>query len=173
MHSFPGEDDRETDGSQGPDSSRRYKAVVNYLNGDVLKGYLETTRDLDMSAALLLEPGRQGPVFSVREPGTDQSREVRLTDIKSLYLVKSFKGDSTKRDLHFYRNGPDVGSVWVEVRFTDREVVEGLVDNSIQHLTGKGFLLRPSDPGANNLAIYINKAAIASYRVLGVRATTH
>ena len=49
-------------------------------------------------------------------------------------------------------------------------VVEGLVENSLQHLMGSGFLLRPSDPGSNNIYIYVNKLAIANYRVLGVRA---
>jgi hypothetical protein len=172
MHSARGEDDRQTDGTQDPGSPRRFKAVVNYLSGDVLKGYLETTRDLDL-AALFLQPAGPDPVFSVKVLGTDNPREVPLRDIKSLYVVKSLKGDSTRRDLHFYSNGPDLGSVWVEVRFTDNEVVEGLVENSVEHLLGEGFLLRPSDPGTNNLAIYVNKAAIASYRALGVRGNAH
>jgi Family of unknown function (DUF6982) len=164
-------DDR-PDGTQFPDSPRRYKVVVNSGSGDVLNGYLETTEDLE-SAAFFARPAGTKVVFAVKVAGAEVSKEIALSDIKSLFIVKSFKGDSTRRDLRFYANGPDLGSVWVEVQFKDNEIVEGLVENSVEHLIGEGLLLRPSDPGSNNLLIYVNKAAIAGYRVLGVRSTAH
>jgi hypothetical protein len=83
--------------------------------------------------------------------------------------VKSFAGNPQKKQLRFYKHGPEVAEIWVEIRFKDNEILEGLIDNSIEHLTGEGFLLHPSDVGSNNLAVYVNKAAIAEYRVLGVR----
>lgn len=171
MHSFR-EDDRQPNEIQGLDSPRKHKVVVNFGSGTVLKGYLEIAEDRDLESLLSQLAGTEA-VFSVKVSGTEVLREVSLREIKSLYIVKSLKGDPTRRDLRFYSNGPDLGSVWVEVRFNDNEVIEGLIENSVEHLIGEGLILRPSDPGSNNLALYINKAAISGYRVLGVRATAH
>jgi hypothetical protein len=33
----------------------------------------------------------------------------------------------------------------VEITFKDNEILEGVIENSISHLTSEGFLLRPTD----------------------------
>ena len=88
--------------------------------------------------------------------------------IKAIFFVSSFEGDRDHEPVRFYHSGPSPKLIWAEVAFHDGEIVEGFVQNSLHHLLGDGFFLTPSSPGGNNRLIYVNKAAIASYRVLGV-----
>jgi hypothetical protein len=152
-------------------SKEEHKVVIRLNSGEVVKGHIEVNgRDLTPS---LVSPdlGSSAVVF-VRTLGTKDSLPVQLQDIKAIFIVKSFRGDPKRKGVRFYSNGPAVGSIWVEVQFKDNEIMEGLIENSVQHLLGDGLLLKPSDPGTNNIAIYLNKASIASYRVLGVRAAS-
>jgi len=157
------------DGKQELPSIHEQKIIINCGSGEVVKGYIELNGDIDSATFLDAIRGSPG-VLPVRTLGTKALIEIQLSQIKSAYFVKSFRGNPERKDLRFYSNGPAVGSIWVEIRFKDNEVLEGLIENSAQHLIGDGFFLRPSDLGGNNLAVYVNKAAIASYRVLGVRA---
>ena len=148
---------------------KKHEVVVHLDGGKVLYGYIDfdgdameffKASDLDIREAITVRP------LDVKEPRLT----VCLRDVKAIFVVKSFRGNHKRKGLRFYSNGPAVGSIWAEIQFKDNEIIEGLIENSMQHLLGDGFLLKPSDPQSNNLCIYVNKAAIAGYRVLGVRA---
>jgi hypothetical protein len=147
-----------------------HKVVIHLDGGEVVKGYIDFNRNDAIAyfkASNLDVPG----AISVRSIDINESASaIRVQDIKAVFVVKSFRGDQKRRGLRYYSNGPAVGSIWAEIQFKDKEIIEGLIENSVQHLLGDGFLLKPSDPGSNNLYIYVNKAAIANYRVLGVKA---
>lgn len=150
-------------------TTERHKVVVNLRDGTVVKGYLETTVPTDL-ASLLQNPLRRFPatlqLHGLNGAGTV---EVDVNRAKAIFFVKSFEGDKKKNPVRFYANGPAVHGIWVEVRFHDGEVVEGVIHNSIHHLIEEGFLMSPSDPDGNNEVIYVLKSAIQKYRVLGVR----
>jgi hypothetical protein len=147
-----------------------HKVVIHLDGGKVVKGYIDLNRNDAIAffkASYLDVPG----AITVRSLDMNESAlAIRVQDIKAVFVVKSFRGDQKRRGLRFYSNGPAVGSIWAEIQFKDNEIIEGLIENSVQHLLGDAFLLKPSDPGSNNLYIYVNKAAIANYRVLGVKA---
>ena len=148
---------------------KEHKVVIHLNTGEMIRGYIEANSH---------KPGPSlGPsdfdasrVVSVRIPNVNDPLTIQLQDLKAIFVVKSFRGDPKRKGLRFYSNGPAVGHIWVEIQFKDNEIIEGLVDNSVQHLLADGFWLRPSDSGGNNICAYVNKAAIADYRVLGVRA---
>jgi hypothetical protein len=145
------------------------KVVVKLCSGEVMKGYAiapgvgvaDPFYDLKQNSKAAL---------TVRLLDSNASEEIPLIDVKAVFFVRSFRGDPKRKGLRFYTNGPAVGTIWAEIRFTDNEVIEATIENSIHHLMGDGFLFHPSDGASNNELIYVNKAAIASYRVLGVRA---
>jgi hypothetical protein len=162
--------EREIDKNLVSSPKDAHKVVIHLDGGKVIKGYIDfdgsntieyfKASDLDASGAISVRS------LDIKEP----TLAIRLRDIKAIFVVKSFRGDQKRRGVRFYSNGPAVGSIWAEIQFKDNEIIEGLIENSVQHLLGDGFLLNPSDPGSNNLCIYVNKAAIANYRVLGVKA---
>jgi len=150
-------------------ATEKRKVVVNLQDGTVVKGYLETTVPTDL-ASLLQVPLRRFPAhFKLIGANGCGDHNVDVRNAKAVFFVKSFEGDKEKNPVRFYSNGPAVHGIWVEVRFRDGEVVEGVIHNSIHHLVEEGFLMSPSDPESNNELIYVLKSAIQNYRVLGVR----
>ena len=145
------------------------KVVINLFSGDMIKGYLAKDEGADLETPFRDSCGDGLRTITVKLRETDATVEVALRDLKAVFFVKSFFGTPKKKDLRFYKNGPAVGEIWAEIRFKDNEILEGLIENSVEHLAGEGFMVRPSDVESNNLAAYVNKAAIAEYRVLGVR----
>jgi hypothetical protein len=93
------------------------------------------------------------------------------SDVKAVFFVSDFQGSPERHPVLFYSRGPEVGDIWAEVTFHDGEVIEGYVSNDLHHLNANGFFLRPTDPGGNNLLIYVNKSSLKGYRVLGVLTT--
>ncbi len=150
-------------------ATEKHKVVVNLRDGTVVKGYLETTVPTDL-ASLLQDPLRRFPLH-LKLQGTNGSgaHQIDVSKAKAIFFVKSFEGDKKKHPVRFYANGPAVHGIWVEVRFHDGEVVEGVIHNSLHHLIEDGFLMSPSDPESNNEVIYVLKSSIQNYRVLGVR----
>lgn len=154
---------------QAQPATEKHKVVVNLRDGTVVKGYLETTVPTDL-ASLLQNPLRRFPAhLKLHSANGSGNHEIDVAQAKAIFFVKSFEGNKEKHPLRFYANGPAVHGIWVEIRFHDGEVVEGVVHNSIHHLIEDGFLLSPSDPDSNNEVIYVVKASIQNYRVLGVR----
>jgi hypothetical protein len=144
------------------------KVVMHLADGRIFKGYLCVEAEQDLSDLVAGNGAGSREVLSIRL--TDDSvMSIPLRDLKSVFFVKSFRGDARRKGLRFYSNGPAVGGIWAEVQFKDNEVIEGTIENSLRTLTGQGFFLHPSDSESNNLLIYVNKSEIANFRALGIR----
>lgn len=146
-----------------------HKVVIRLDSGEVIKGFFTIDADASLEAVLNDSTTNGSQSIMVKVAPTNESISVAWSDVKSIFFVKSFRGDPARKDLRFYAKGPAVGEVLAEIRFNDNEVIEGIIDNSAKHIVGDGILMQPSDPNSNNLMIYANKSAIANYRVLGVR----
>lgn len=147
----------------------RHKIVITSQDGSVTKGYFCSDLPADLN---LLEGNSQFEFHKLLELCVSESGakfNADLSRTKAVFFVTSFEGDHEHRPMRFYTSGPELQSLWVEIVFRDGEVIEGCIRNSLHHLKDDGFFLHPSTPGSNNLLIYVNKDAIVSYRVLGVR----
>ena len=148
---------------------REQKVIVKMSSGEVIKGYIEFGAGADLMVLLRRANTESDGAIALRAIGKDTNLEIRLADIESAFFVKSFRGTPERKDVRFYSNGPLVETIWAEIRFHNKEVLECLIENTGMHLLGPGIIVKPTDPGSNNSLIYISNAAIASYRVLGVR----
>jgi hypothetical protein len=146
-----------------------HKVVIRLGSGEVIKGYFTVHVEASLEAILDNSISSDSQSIMVKTAQTNESISVAWSEVKSIFFVKSFRGDPTRKGLRFYAKGPAVGEILAEIRFNDNEVIEGTIDNSAKHIVGVGVLLYPSDPNSNNLMVYANKSAIANYRVLGVR----
>jgi hypothetical protein len=154
-----------------PSVTTEQKIVVHACSGEIFKGYIELSGGVVPAVLCGHSEGVAKGTITLRSLGSKTTLDIPLQNVKSLFFVKSFRGDSGRKDIRFYSNGPEVGNLWVEIRFKDNEIIEGLVENSVQHLRGDGLVVKPTDTGSNNLLIYVNKEAIDSFRILGVRAS--
>jgi hypothetical protein len=111
---------------------------------------------------------RAGDSIEIRMASGD-TESIAADGVKAVFLVRSFEGDSTRKDLHFHALMPVSKGVWVRLRFDDGELMEGIVLNTGAFVLEPGFCLIPTDPLGNNRLAYVPKARLRSVEVLGLR----
>jgi len=124
------------------------------MDGRVVKG---TTRDFF--------PNR--PIFRVLPVGAAKESEIQCRQLKAVFFVKDLTGDENRKDLRGFVDGPGETTKGkkIAVRFKDGEFLCGY---SLSYSPERvGFFLFPSDPGSNNLRIYV-----MTYAAVEVRAAT-
>jgi hypothetical protein len=94
--------------------------------------------------------------------------EFRLDELKAVFFVKDFSGDTQYRAVSFFGKEPESPWLWAQVTFKDDEVLEGRVRNDLSLIDSPGFFLRLSDEGANNDTAYVVKSAVKDFRVMGI-----
>lgn len=150
------------------DATRLEKVVVQFGNRTV-SGYLETPAWNTIEEMLRNAPAGSPETFRIRRHPSDRVEEISAADIKAVFYVNSFEGDSEHKTLSFHSRAPIVHGIWMRVEFFDGEVIEGIAFNSIRYLIDPGFFLIPTDPESNNKLVYVMKNQLADVRVLGVR----
>ena len=118
------------------------KVVVHYMDGRIVKG---TTQDF--------HPNR--PSFHILPPDGGSAVEIQCRQLKAVFFVRDFKGDSGRRDVCGYLAGPEETSQGkkLAVRFKDGELLCGY---SLAYTRERdGFFMSPADAGSNNLRIYV------------------
>jgi hypothetical protein len=138
-----------------PSSSTRKKVVVRRLDGDSIKGYVDSGSFLGPEGARVLD--REGRLTSVP-----------LENIKGIYFVRDFEGDPDRAERKVFLSRPRLSGIWIRMTFKDNEVMDGLMANNLLESHPSGFLVTPPDFSSNNLRIFVPRAALGSVEVLGV-----
>ena len=158
-----------TESATSKEVANKHKVVITCQDGAVIRGYYCAEAPADLK---LLDGNSQFQFHKVSGTCISENGskcDVDWSKIKAVFFVSSFEGNREHQPVRFYTSGPELQNLWVEIVFADGEIIEGCIRNSLHHLKGDGFFLHPSTPGSNNSLIYVNKAALVSYRVLGVR----
>lgn len=148
-----------------------HRVVAHLRDGKLVKGYTETVQPPDQAAMLSQDPIVLPDVVSLRSAESGELITVPLNSLKSLFFVKSFEGRQDYKEVKFFHATPAIEGLWVQVKFHDNESTEGVVHNSIRYLVDPGFFLKPPDPQSNNEIVYVVKASLVEFRVLGVKHT--
>ena len=129
------------------------KIVVHYLNGEVIKGF---TQDFFPNKPLF-------HLYPITGP-TGEAIEVLMKDLKALFFVRDFNGNSQYAERKTYAEGENTLGRKLEVTFTDDELLVGSTlgyDPSRQ-----GFFLFPADPESNNIRIFSITSSVKNIRFL-------
>lgn len=120
--------------------------VARYLDGRVLKG---VTRDFS--------PNR--PILHIDLQNGGAVVELRFKQLKALFFVKGFEGNSARQDLRGFVNGPAETQQGkkIAVRFRDGEFICGYTLSWSPDR--EGFFLFPSDADSNNHRIFVITAS--------------
>ncbi|MGD0732813.1 MAG: hypothetical protein ABR956_16230 [Terracidiphilus sp.] len=143
--------------------------VVIQFGTRAIKGYLESPVWNTIEELLSHAPHSAPDTFRIRHRETDVIEDVSSSDIKAIFYVNSFEGDSDHKHLNFHSRAPIVHGIWMKFQFLDGEVMEGIVYNSLRYLVDPGFFLLPTDPDSNNTLVYVVKNWLVDHRVLGLR----
>jgi hypothetical protein len=127
------------------------RVVAHLLDGKLIKG---TTQDFFPNRAM----------FHIAPLEGGLPIEVRTRQLKAMFFVRKFAGDTTRRDVRGFIEAPSETAQGkkLAVRFKDGELLCGY---SLAFSPDReGFFLFPSDAGANNLRIYVLTASAAEVK---------
>jgi hypothetical protein len=137
--------------------TRKRKVIARKLDGQVIKGYLKSIPDLTSTKNIA--------IVSL----TEEVIRIPKEKMKALFFVRKFCGKREYSEVKLFETQPKIDGLWVRLTFYDDELLEGLIANSIRFLLDDGFYLKPPDPHSNNRLIYVVKAALRDFSVLGVQ----
>jgi hypothetical protein len=125
------------------------KVVIKFAT-TTIKGYLDAPASNTIEELLNNAPVSSPETFRVRRLDTDAVEDISVKDVKAVFYVHSFEGDSEHKHLNFHTRAPIIHGIWMRLKFLDGEVMEGIVFNSLRYLVDPGFFLQPTDPDSNN-----------------------
>lgn len=82
-----------------------------------------------------------------------------LDNLKAVFVVMDFQGDSLHRDTHDFDQAPSSGK-HIVVNFKDGEKLYGI--SELSHRNSTGFFIFPTDPNSNTIRAFVVSSAIAS-----------
>jgi len=115
-----------------------------------------------------LNPGRLGqtdPVDLLTLDGEHQ--EIPLAKIRSIYFVRDFS-DEFEPERKAFLSRPKLDGLWVRLRYTDGETLEGLTPNDLISLLDNGVQITPPDLNSTTDRIFVPRSALSEITVLGV-----
>lgn len=133
--------------------STHKKVIVRKLGRDALSGYVSQQFIVDGKLELL------NPAGKVVLIGLDE--------IKNVDFVRDFS-EMTPTGRKTFANRPRTEGLWVRLRFTDNDVLEGMMPNDLTQISPEGYLITPPDTRGNVQRIFVPKAALEEMNVLAV-----
>jgi hypothetical protein len=126
------------------------RVVARFRDGKVVRGY---TNDFHPSKTHLhLTP----------EDTTGDTMFLALSQLKAVFFVREFMGDSSRIDGSEFDNAHHGRRV--EVSFADGEVLRGTT--LAYRGEGNGFFVQPADAGSNNMRVFVAPGATLQVRFL-------
>ncbi len=135
-------------------ASTHKKVIVVLADKKSLRGYLNPGRLSQSNPVDLLTPD-------------GQHVELPLTKVRSIYFVREFSDDFAPERKAFLSR-PKLDGLWVKLRYTDGDTLEGVVPNDLLSLLDYGIQITPPDLNSATDRIFVPRAALAEVTVLGV-----
>jgi hypothetical protein len=130
------------------------KVVVKYVNGKVIKGFMQNfSPNKDRFHLLPLDSPSAGSI------------EVHVKQLKAIFVVRDFRGNPQYDERKKYEEGQNPSGVKLEVTFTDGEVMVGSTALGYDPKRLGNFIV-PADPKSNNMRVFVVSSAVKSVRQL-------
>jgi hypothetical protein len=129
------------------------KVVAHYLDGKLLKGYIQGFNE-------------NAPFFYVLQDITPGSKSVmvKMSEIKALFFVKLMDGNRDYQEHKLFKEGQVAQGRKAEIIFKDGEVLQGIAAGYDKNRPG--FFLIPADPNSNNSRIYVVMNSVKEFNFL-------
>jgi len=135
-------------------ASTHKKVVVVLADKKPLRGYLNPTR-----------LGQADPIDLLTQDG--EHEQIPLAKVRSIYFVRDFASDF-EPERRAFLSRPKLDGLWVRLRYTDSETLEGVVPNDLLSLLDNGLQITPPDLNSTTDRIFIPRSALTEVTVLGV-----
>ena len=138
--------------------STHKKVIVRKIDRDTVNGYVSPSHFVHEGKLELLNI-------------TGNVVGIELSDIKCVFFVREFS-DSDSLSRKTFTTRPRAEGLWVRIKFTDGEILEGLMPNDLSLTTAEGFLINPPDLRSNVQRMFVPRGALESLHVLAVIGAT-
>lgn len=135
-------------------ASTHKKVVVVFADKKSVRGYLNP-------ASL----GQAGSLDLLTPDGEHQA--IPVARVRSIYFVREFS-DDFEPERKAFLSRPKLDGLWVRLRYTDNETLEGVVPNDLLTLLDNGIQITPPDRNSSTDRIFIPRSALSEVTVLGV-----
>jgi Family of unknown function (DUF6982) len=135
-------------------ASTHKKVVVELLDKQALRGYLSPTR-----------LGEADPIDVLTPDG--EHEQIPLAKVRAVYFVREFS-DDFEPERKAFLSRPKLDGLWVRLRFTDGDTLEGVVPNDLLSLLDNGLQITPPDLNSTTDRIFVPRGALSEVTVLGV-----
>jgi hypothetical protein len=129
------------------------KVVARYIDGRVAKGLSQD-----------FFPNKDRFHIYAADKSSGETVEILLKDLKAVFFVRDFVGDSEYNERKEYVEGEKPSGRKIEVTFKDGEVLVGTTLG--YDPTRPGFFLFPADPKSNNVRVFAVITAVKKVRFL-------
>jgi len=124
------------------------------LDKQALRGYLSPTR-----------LGQADPIDVLTPDG--EHEQIPLAKVRAVYFVREFS-DDFEPERKAFLSRPKLDGLWVRLRFTDGNTLEGVVPNDLLSLLDNGLQITPPDLNSSTDRIFVPRGALSEVTVLGV-----
>lgn len=135
-------------------ASTHKKVVIVLADRQSLRGYLNPSR-----------LGQCDPIDLLTPDG--EHEEIPLGRVRSIYFVREFS-DDFEPERKAFLSRPKLDGLWVRMRFSDGEILEGVVPNDLLSVLDNGIKITPPDLNSSTDHIFIPRSALSELTVLGV-----
>jgi hypothetical protein len=135
-------------------ASTHKKVVVVLADKKPVRGYLNPAR-----------LGQSDPIDLLTPEG--EHEQIPLAKLRSIYFVREFSNDFEPERKAFLSR-PKLDGLWVRLRYTDGEVLEGVIPNDLLSVLDNGLQITPPDLSSTTDRIFIPRTALTEVTVLGV-----
>ena len=109
--------------------------------------------------------GQSDPIDLLTPDG--EHEQLPLAKVRSIYFVRDFS-DDFEPERKAFLSRPKLDGLWVRLRYTDNQTLEGVVPNDLLSLLDNGLQITPPDLNSTTDRIFIPRSALAEVTVLGV-----
>ena len=109
--------------------------------------------------------GQSDPIDLLTPDG--EHEQLPLAKVRSIYFVRDFS-DDFEPERKAFLSRPKLDGLWVRLRYTDNQTLEGVVPNDLLSLLDNGLQITPPDLNTTTDRIFIPRSALAEVTVLGV-----
>ena len=96
---------------------------------------------------------------------------VPYVQIKAVSFVRDPDGDGVFQERREYLARPKALGLWVELRFGDGDLLQGVLPNNLQVLEAHGYTFTPPETAGNAQRVFVPRQALVEVIVLGVNGT--
>lgn len=131
------------------------KVVLARFDREPLRGFLNPHAWVQNGAVDLLSP-------------SGSLHPVPLETVKAICFVRDLEGAGIFSERTQFRARPKSSGLWVELRFRDGDLLEGMIPNNLLGIEENGIGVTPPDASGNTQRVFVPKPALSEVNVIGV-----